>query len=311
MSMNVLEAGLPPTAEARGRRTSAQSGIRAGRWWTPYLFIVPALGLFGLTFAWPAVVAIQLAFYNYNVISPPVFVGLDNFVEMFGDPTFYQALRNSGIFLILYVPLTVVVPLLLAMLVNLKLPGIKVYRAIYYLPVITSMVAVAVAWQYLLSDRGVINWALSLVGIPSVSYLLSTTWALPAVVLIESWKSSGLYMLIYLAGLQAVPTELIEAAKVDGANLLHRIRHVIVPGLRPVFAVTLTLTMLDAMRAFESVFILTRGGPQGSTTTLGYYIYEKAFQQHDLGYASAVGLVLWAIMVVLALLNLAATRSRE
>jgi len=194
------------------------------------------------------------------------------------------------------------------MLVNIKLPGIRIFRTLYYLPVITSMVAVAIAWRFLLNEQGVINWMLSLVGIPSTSFLLSTRWALPSVVLVEAWKGMGLYMMIYLAGLQAVSGELIEAAKLDGAGWIRRTWHVIVPGMRPVFAVTLTLGMLDAMRAFESVFVLTKGGPQDSTATLGFYIWETAFQKHEMGYASAVGLFLWAIMIALAFLNLLVTR---
>ena len=119
----------------------------------------------------------------------------------------------------------------------------------------------------------------------------------------------GFYMIIYLAGLQAIPTELIEAAKMDGASAWRRVWHVIIPGLRPVFAVTLTLAMLSAIQAFESIFTLTRGGPQDSTLTVGYYMWSKAFEEHDMGYASAVGLLVWAIMIVLSLLNLRATRS--
>jgi ABC-type sugar transport system permease subunit len=126
---------------------------------------------------------------------------------------------------------------------------------------------------------------------------------------IEAWKGMGFYMMIYLAGLQAIPSELIEAAKMDGASPWQRVRHVIIPGLRPVFAVTLTLAMLSAAQSFESIFVLTRGGPQDATLTLGYYIWQKAFEQHDMGYASAVGLVLWFIMILLSLLNLRATRS--
>jgi len=309
MSVNSVRAELDPAPDVGALR--ARTGVRSARRWVPYAFLVPGLALFGLTFAWPAFIAVQLAFYRYNVVKPPVFIGLDNFTRMLGDETFYRALGNSLLFLVLYLPIVTVIPLLLAMLVNIKLPAINIFRVMYYLPVITSMVAVAVAWRFLLGEQSVINWLLSLVGIPPTSFLLSTSWALPSVVLVEAWKSMGLYMMIYLAGLQAVPVDLVEAAKVDGASWIRRVWHVIVPGMRPVFAVTLTLGMLDAMRAFESVFVLTRGGPQDATVTLGYYIWSKAFEQHDMGYASAVGLVLWAIMIVLALLNLAATKRRD
>lgn len=281
------------------------------RWYTPYLFMGPGLILYIGMFAWPAVIAVQLALSRYDIVHPIRFIGLGNFAEMAQDPRFFHALRNSVEFLAIYLPLTVVVPLLLAMLVNIKLRGIQAYRMLYYLPVVTSMVAVAVAWRYVFNRAGVINWLLSLVGVGPIDFLLNTRWALPTVVLLEGWKSMGLFMMIYLAGLQAVPHDLIEAARVDGANAWHRLWNVVVPSLLPTFAVTLTLAMLDAMKAFESVYVLTRGGPLDSTMTLGYYIWSKAFQEYDMGYASAVGLVLWAIMIVLALLNLKVTRRRD
>lgn len=286
-----------------------RAGTRLTQPWMPWLFLVPGILLFVVTFAWPAIIAVQLAFSRYDVVHPVTFVGLDNFAEMFVDARFHRALINSLLFLLMFLPLVVVIPLFLAILVNVTVPGVQVFRALYYLPGITSMVAVAVAWQFVLSRAGVASWLLTLVGLDPVSFLLDPNLALPAVVLIEAWKSMGFYMIIYLAGLQAIPPELIEAAKVDGASPLQRVWHVIVPGMRPIFAVTLTLAMLSAAQAFESVFVLTRGGPQDATLTLGYYIWQRAFVQHDMGYASAVGLVLWGIMIALSLLNLRATRT--
>lgn len=306
--MSVTLARTRSAAEAPRGTRRGNAGPRA---WVPYLYLIPGVALFAVAFAWPASIAVQLAFYRYNVVKPPVFIGLDNFSRMLADDAFYRALTNSLTFLALYIPWVVVVPLALALLVNIRLPGIQAYRMMYYLPVVTSMVAVAIAWRYLLSEQGVVNWLLSLVGLPPTSFLLNTSLALPTVVLIEAWKNTGLYMMIYLAGLQAIPSDLIEAAKMDGAGALRRAWYVVVPGMRPVFAVTLTLGMLDAMRAFESVFVLTKGGPQDATVTLGYFIWSTAFQRHEMGYASAVGLFLWAIMIVLALLNLFATRNRD
>jgi len=289
-----------PGARLRKRRTQP---------WMPWLFLIPGLALFAVTFAWPAVIAVQLAFSRYDVVHPVTFVGLDNFAEMLVDDRFHKALLNSGLFLLMFLPLVVVVPLFLAILVNVKLPWVQGFRALYYLPGITSMVAVAVAWQLVLGRTGAASWLLTLVGLDPVSFLLDPNLALPAVVAIEAWKSMGFYMMIYLAGLQAIPPELIEAAKVDGASAIRRVWHVIVPGMLPIFGVTLTLAMLSAAQAFESVFVLTRGGPQDATLTLGYYIWQKAFQNHDMGYASAIGLFLWLIMIVLSLLNLRATRT--
>lgn len=311
----LVAAALPPSAaRPRGSRrpSTAEFGRVVGqRWYTPFLFMAPGLVLYAVMFAWPAVIAVQLAFSHYDIVSPVEWAGLDNFAAMGQDPRFFLALRNSFVFLVLFLPLTVVAPLFLAMLVNIPLRGIHTFRMLYYLPVVTSMVAVAVSWRYVFDRDGVVNWLLGLAGLGPIDFLLDSAWALSTVVLLEAWKNMGLFMIIYLAGLQAVPPEQVEAARIDGANGWQRLRHVIVPSLLPTFAVTLVLSMLEAMKAFESVYVLTRGGPRDSTLTLGYYIWSKAFQDYDMGYASAVGLVLWAIMIVLALVNLLVTRGRD
>ncbi|TMR99723.1 carbohydrate ABC transporter permease [Nonomuraea basaltis] len=290
----------------------AASRIPGQRWHTPYLFAIPALILFGVFFAWPAVTAIQLSFLEYDVVSPPVFVGVDNFVRLVGDGRFWTALLNSVLFLAGMFPLLVVVPLLLAVLVNQKLPGIRTFRMIYYLPVVTSMVAVGVAWEYVFHQQGVLNWMLTGAGLldEPIQYLLDPFWALPAVILIEGWKSMGFYMMIYLAGLQTIPANLYEAAKVDGAMAFHRLRHITVPLMVPYIAVAVTVEMLDAMQAFTSIYVMTRGGPQDATLTLGYYIWSAAFEHYEMGYASAMGIVLWVLMIVMAVLNHRITRGR-
>lgn len=286
--------------------------IPGQRWYTPYLFSLPALVLFAIFFAWPAFTAVQLSFFDFDGVSPPVFAGLDNFVRIAGDEQFWRALRNSLVFLVGLFPLLVVLPLLLAVLINQKLPGIKTFRMIYYLPVVTSMVAVAVAWEYVFHQQGVLNWMLTGMGIldEPVQWLLDPFWALPALILVEGWKSMGVYMMIYLAGLQTIPTNLYEAARVDGANAWHRLRHITVPLIVPYIAVTITMAMLDAMQAFTTVFVMTKGGPQDATLMLGYYIWSQAFEKYDMGYASAVGLVLWVLLVVMALANYRLTKGR-
>lgn len=286
--------------------------IPGQRWYVPYVFALPALALFGVFFAWPAVLAIQLSFYDYDGVSPPVFVEFENFVKLLGDQQFWTALGNSLLFLVGLFPLAVVVPLLLAVLINQKLPGIKTFRMLYYLPVVTSMVAVAVAWKYVFHLQGVLNWMLTGFGLldQPISYLLDPDWALVSLIVVEGWKSMGVYMMIYLAGLQTIPTNLYEAAKVDGANAWHRLRHITVPLMVPYIAVTLTMEMLQAMEVFTSVFVMTKGGPQDSTLTLGYFIWSTAFENYDMGYASATGLVLWVLLIVMAMANYRITKGR-
>ena len=259
---------------------------------------------------WPAWTAVQLAFYDYDIVSPPEFVGLRNFERLRNSGEFWQAFWNSVQFLLLYLPIIVVAPLLVAVLVNAKIRAISVFRLIYYLPVITSMVAIAIAWSFMFHPRGVLNWALLGVGVidQPINFLLSSTWSLPAIVLVEAWHGFGYYMMIYLAGLQTVPQELYDAAAIDGAGWWRQLTNISIPLIRPYMAVVLVLGGIMAMQAFASIYVMTRGGPQGATTTLGFYIWSEAFEHFDFGYASAVGLVLWALLVVFAVINFRLTR---
>jgi putative chitobiose transport system permease protein len=297
---------------ARRERNRARPRLAIGqRRITPYLFMLPGLVLFAAMYAWPAVITLQLSVSEYRIVTPITFVGLENFARLLADPQFHNAVVNTFLFLVMFLPFAVVFPLLLAMLVNRQIPGIAFFRAAYYLPVITSMVAVAVTWRHLLSQEGVANWLLSLVGLGPIDFLLNTTWALPALAVVEGWKNIGLFMMIYLAGLQSVPHEHIEAAIMDGAGAVRRLWHIVIPAILPFISVTLTLGMLEAMRSFESIYVLTRGGPQDSTMTLGYYIWHTAFERYDIGYASAAGLALWAIVIVLAVVNQWLTRRKD
>ncbi|WP_084959182.1 carbohydrate ABC transporter permease [Thermoactinospora rubra] len=308
----MVTTGLPRQAASTGT-PAAPAGRRRRRPLTvPFLFLAPALVLLAVFFLWPAVTAVQLAFFSYDVVSAPQWVGLANFGQMMQDPRFWKALGNSGLFLVLMLPILVCVPLLLAVLVNMPLRGIKAFRVMYYLPVVTSMVVVAIAWNYVFHQRGVLNWLLTSLGLldEPVQYLLEPGWALPALVLVESWKSMGYYMVIYLAGLQSIPRDLYEAAEVDGANAWQRLASITTPLLRPYVAVVLVLGAMDAMQVFTSVFVMTQGGPQDATMTLGYYIYDSAFRRFDVGYANAMGIVLWAILVVFSVVSYRTTRGR-
>jgi putative chitobiose transport system permease protein len=281
--------------------------------WSPWLFLLPGLVLFAVFYVWPASQAVQLAFVKYDGINAPVPVGLDNFTRMLSDPRFHEALVNSFLYLLGMLPLGVLVPLFLAVLVNQKIPGIQAFRVAIVLPVVVSMVAVAVAWKYVLDADGMLSWVVTTLGIADdpKAWLLDSTWALPCLIVIEGWKSMGVYMMIYLAGLQGIPADLHEAAQLDGAGVWQRLTKITMPLLVPYMAVTSTMAMLDAMQVFTSVYVMTEGGPQDNTMSLGYYVWSKAFEDYEFGYASAVALVLWAIMIILAALNYRITRERR
>jgi putative chitobiose transport system permease protein len=316
VSLQVRTAHAPggrPTAPAARLGAVRRRGTAGPKWWVPWLFLVPGLGFFGVFFAWPAVIAAQLAFHDYDVVSPPRFVGAGNFVRMANSPEFWQAFGNSLLFLAMFLPLVVVVPLLLAIVVNRRLRGIGAFRLAYYLPVVTSMVAFAIAWSFLFHPKGALNWLLLELGIidTPIQFLLDRHWALPAVVLVEAWQYAGYFMMIYLAGLQSIPGELYEAATLDGAGAWSRFRRITVPLVRPYAAVCCVLAGILATQSFASTYVLTRGGPQGATTTLGYYIWSRAFEHFDFGYASAVGLVLWAFLLIYALVQYRFTRGEQ
>ncbi|WP_020575097.1 carbohydrate ABC transporter permease [Actinopolymorpha alba] len=275
------------------------------RWVTPYLFLIPGMLLFAVFVVWPASSAVQLAFYKYDIIDPPEFIGLANFERLLSSSEFWETFRNSLVYLVGMIPFTVVLPLLLAILVNRKMRAIHFFRTIYFLPVVTSMVAIAVAWNFVYDDLGVINGVLRTIGLidEPIHFLTNHDTAQGALIFVEGWKGTGTYMMIFLAGLQSIPSDLYEAATVDGAGAWGRLRHVTLPLIRPFMAVALTLEMMGAMQIFTSVYMLTDGGPGNRTASLGYFIYQQAFEGHRMGYASAAALVMALFLVVLSTFN--------
>ncbi|HEX5403886.1 MAG TPA: sugar ABC transporter permease [Pseudonocardiaceae bacterium] len=271
----------------------------------PYLFLLPGIALFGVFFAWPAVLAVETAFTDYSIVNPTHWIGMANFAALWHDAEFRGAILHSFVVMVGLLPFSVVIPIALAILVNNALRGIQFFRALYFLPVVTSMVAVAVAWNYVFDDRGVLNWLLERLHVTAgpVHFLLDQHWALASVIVVEGWKGAGTYMMIFLAGLQSIPDDLHEAAQLDGAGGWQRFTAITLPLLRPYVAVAVTIEIVNAMQVFTSVYVLTQGGPGGHTETAGYYIWSKAFQHFQLGYASAAGIVVWVILVVLAIVN--------
>lgn len=304
-----MEAAMPNRTRKTGKQNVRKIRIAIAA----YLFLLPSIVLFFVYYYLPTLSAVYYSFTEYHVLTPEEWNGLNNYVSMMRDPLFWKSLGNSFLYFLTIVPFLVTLPLLLAILVNQKLKGIYLFRVIYYLPVITTMVAVAIVWKYIYHPAGLLNAFLKLFGYSGepINWLLNLKTALPAVSALEVWKSVGYYMIIYLAGLQNLPHDLVEAAKIDGANRLRILWHVYLPHLRPIFAVTLILSTLGTVQIFTSVYVMTGGGPLDRTMSLPLYIYQKAFVDLDMGYATAMGLVLFVILMVLTYINFKISRGER
>lgn len=272
----------------------------------PYLFILPMLlGLILFRFG-PILASFLISFTEWRGTSNPVFIGLGNYVELLNSPVFWEVLNNTLIFAALFVPGTMLLGLGLALLVNQQLKGIAFFRGVYYLPAITSMVAVALVWNWIFASRfGILNHLLrTYAGVADPPRWLSdSSTALYVLIIVSVWKSAGLPMLVYLAGLKGIPRHLYESATLDGAGTWQMFRHITLPVLTPVTFFVLIITLFDAFGTFEVTFAMTGGGPLNASTTLPYYIYQNSFQFARYGFASSLAYVLMIVVVVLTLIN--------
>ncbi|MCD4498470.1 carbohydrate ABC transporter permease [Chromobacterium vaccinii] len=277
-----------------------------------YLFLAPALLLLAAFSFWPVGFGSFLAFTRYNLIDAPQWVGLDNFRDLFGDELFLSALKNSALYLVV-VPMIQLLAMLLAVLVNNNLPGIKLFRAAYYLPVVTSVSVIGIIWNFMYTEDGVLNAALRwlhLINDP-VGWLSDDHIALFAVMFITVWRGIGWYMVLYLAGLQAIPADVYEAAQLDGAGRWQRFWRITVPLLAPTILLCSVMSVLAAVKAFEEVQILTKGGPMQSTYTALFYAYEFGIKSLNFGRALAASLVMSAFCIALAWLNFRYLQPRD
>ncbi|NJO47672.1 MAG: sugar ABC transporter permease [Oscillatoriales cyanobacterium RM1_1_9] len=289
--------------------------VKFNRNLTPYLFLLPALLTLGLTVFWPALQAFYLSFFSYDLLQPPEWVGLENFQKLWRDETFWKTLGNTLIYLIVVVPILVFLPWILAILVNRKLRGIHWFRTAYYVPVVISMVVAGIAWKWLYSETGLLNQSLKffLSGVfPEYSFtipwLTSPDLALFSVMAVTIWKGLGYYMVIYLAGLQTIPQELYEAASLDGSVGWRKHWDITLPLMKPYLILVAVISAISATKVFEEVYIMTQGGPLNSSKTIVYYVYEKAFQGLEIGYACTIGLILFLLILLLSILRLTLTQ---
>jgi len=272
---------------------------------TAWLFLAPATVLLGLFVLWPIAYLFYLSFTAGSfTLAGTHWIGLRNYWRLLISPDFWQVLGNTAYFTMATVIPSLVIPLALAVLLNRAFPLRDVLRTAYFIPSITSLVAVGLGFRWLFQTQGPINALLGHLGIEPIPWLGSATWAMPVLILLSTWKQLGFNMVVFLAGLQAVPTSLYEAAMLDGANAWQRFRYITLPGLQPTLIFVTVTTAIFTLRSFEQVYVVTGGGPLNSTNILVYYIYDQAFAQFDFGYAAAAATVLLAITLVLVYLQL-------
>ena len=273
------------------------------RGYVPYLFIAPMIIGLILFRLGPIVAAFGISFTRWNVRTDPEFLGLANYQELFANDTFWLVLKNTLIFAIIYVPGAIILALIMAMLVNQKLRSISFFRGLFFMPYITSMVAVAMVWNWIFSTRfGVLNNVMNdLFGTSNVAWL--NDHPLLVLIIVTIWKTSGFQMMIYVAGLQGIPSYLYEAAKIDGATRWHQFRHITLPLLTPITFFVLIFSIIEGFRTFEVTFAMTGGGPLNQSTTLAYYVYQNAFEFNRMGYASSAAYVLMFIVGAITVFN--------
>ncbi len=270
-----------------------------------WIFLAPALILLGIFLLWPIADLFYLSFTAGSFTLAGVhWIGLKNYWRLLLNPDFWQVLGNTAYFTIATVIPSLVIPLGLAVLLNRAFALRGLLRSAYFLPSITSLVAAGLGFRWLFQTEGPVNALLSSIGIEPIPWLGSTTWAMPVLILLSIWKQLGFNMVVFLAGLQAIPPSRYEAAELDGAGAWQQFWHITLPGLRSTLVFATITTAIFTLRSFEQVYVITGGGPLNSTNLLVYYIYDEAFAQFDFGYAAAAATVLLAVALLLVYLQL-------
>jgi putative chitobiose transport system permease protein len=281
---------------------------------TPYLFLVPAVALIGVFVVYPILAVVYYSFTDYDIVRPPVWVGLDNFRQILGDETFWLALTHSFIYLIA-TPILIALSIGLAIVVNRKLRGIHIYRALYFVPAVSGSIAIGLSWRYLFDRNGLINSVLQSFGIihEPIQWLATPGLVLPIAIMLTIWAGVGYYSVIFLAGLQNIPEELYDAALIDGCNDLQKHWHVSLPGLRPQIVFVGVISSLAALKVFDEIYVLTgtTGGVLDSGVTMVFYLWRQAFRLEHAGYAAAIAITLLAITLVFSMVNVRLLERQE
>ncbi|WP_342358898.1 sugar ABC transporter permease [Terrarubrum flagellatum] len=311
--MAVVET-LGRPAQSRPETPAAQR-----RWWvaartklTPYMFIAPNMALFSVFVFFPLLYAFYVSLREWSLIDTPRYVGLENYERLFSDPQFWQSLRNTLVYSFATVPTSLAIGLVLALALNRDLIARTFLRSLYFLPVVISSVATAVIAAWLFNDNyGVVNMLLRRVGLEPVAWLSSPRWALFSLVIATLWVRVGFCMVVYLAALQSISPTYYDAAEVDGATRFQQFRHITWPLLRPATFLLLILSVIYSFQVFDLIYVMTGGGPGFSTTMVVQYIYQAAFVSSEMGYASAMGVVLFLLILGFTLLQWSVNRRVE
>jgi multiple sugar transport system permease protein/sn-glycerol 3-phosphate transport system permease protein len=277
---------------------------RRGRDWHAYLFIGPSLlGVLAFLLL-PMVIVFVLSFFHWELLSPPAFAGLDNYRRLAGDGDSWHSLGITVVYVLLCIPLQTVLALVLALLLNQRIKGVKVFRLLFVVPWMATPIVMGLVWNWIFDPRdGAINSALAVIGVTGPDWLSDAAWALPAVALVNVWQYTGYNMLFFLAGLQGIPQELYDAAATDGATPRQRFWRVTLPLLNPTMFFVMVTNLIGAFQVFDTVFVMTDGGPSQSTEVINFKIFGTAFREFDFGYASTLSMLLFAVILAVTLVQ--------
>jgi multiple sugar transport system permease protein len=306
-----VDSTRPNAVMTRLRRPASRRGggplAGEGRW--ALAFLAPTLLGLAVLSAGPILATLAISLTKWDLLTAPKLVGLDNFVALLSDDRFLKALRNTFFYTVVSVPVGLVVALGLALALNTKVRGIAFIRTAYFLPVVTSTIAVALVWQWIYSaDSGLLNQVLGIFGITSQKWLSDPTLAMPSIIAMSIWQGLGVNVIIFLAGLQAIPSDLLDAASVDGAGSWARLRNVTLPLLTPSVFFTGVLSLIGSFQVFDQIFVLVKPRPTEATITVVYFIYENGFKFFKMGYASAAS---WILFLIVAFFSAVYFRSQN
>ena len=274
-----------------------------GKW--ALILLAPNIIGFLMFMLIPVIMTFVLSFTRYDIITAPEFIGLENYIEMFKDPIIRQTTKNTVLYSLMVVPLGMCLSLLLAVLLDQKINLKRFFRAAYFIPAITSMVVVAIVWQWIYNPEfGILNWVLSFFGIEGKRWLLDEKTALPALAVVGIWKNAGYNMIIFLSGLQGISNSYYEAAMLDGATKCQQFRSITFPLLMPTTFFVFVTSVISSFQVFDQVMLMTNGGPGRATSVLAHYLYQNAFKYFKMGYACAIAVLLFAIIMVLTVINM-------